>query len=133
MNRKNFFEFLRAQIAAFIGTLIDYSIFFLLKDLADIWYIYANIVGASMGAISNFLIGRYWAFKVPYGAVKEQASKYMLVSLGSLLLNTTGIYVLTEWTQLNATLSKVIIGIIVAISFNYVLQKHFVFKKSPTP
>jgi len=133
LNKKNFLEFLRAQFAAFVGTLIDYSIFFILKDLVGVWYIYANIVGASAGAISNFLLGRYWAFNVQNEVVSKQASKYFLVSLGSLLLNTSGIYMLTEWLQLDPFVSKIIVGILVAFSFNFLLQKHFVFKKSSTP
>ena len=130
MNKKSFFAFLRARIAALIGTSIDDSLFFGLKELAGVWYIYANIVGAIMGAISNYLLGRYWAFNEQTEEVHKQAGKYFLVSFGSLLLNTSGLYMLTEWTQLNANLSKVIVGILVAVCFNFLLQKHFVFKKS---
>jgi len=128
LSKKNFLEFLRAQVAAFIGTAIDYTLFIVLKDLAGFWYIYANIIGASAGAVSNFLLGRYWAFNVQNEVVSKQAGKYFLVSLGSLLLNTSGIFALTEWLHLNPIASKVIISIIVAICFNFVLQKHFVFK-----
>lgn len=129
MSKEDLFEFFRAQIAAFIGTAIDYTLFIILKEFVGIWYIYANIIGAIIGAISNFLLGRYWAFNVQSEVASKQAGKYFLVALGSLLLNTSGIFMLTEWVQLDPILSKVIIGLLVAICFNFVLQKNFVFKK----
>lgn len=122
-------EFSKASIAAFIGTAVDYVIFFVLKDLFGIWYVYANIVGAAFGAITNFLLGRYWAFEAKTDKITHQAFRYALVSTGSLLLNTAGLYLLTEYTPLNSTISKIIVGILVAVTYNYLMQKYFVFRK----
>ena len=116
-------------MAAFIGTAVDYAIFFILKDLFGIWYVYANIVGATFGAITNFLLGRYWAFDSKTDKITHQAFRYALVSTGSLLLNTAGLYLLTEYTALSSTISKVIAGILVAVTYNYLMQKYFVFRK----
>ncbi len=116
-------------MAAFLGTAVDYAIFFILKDVFDIWYVYANIVGATFGAITNFLLGRYWAFDSKTDKITHQAFRYALVSAGSLLLNTAGLYLLTEYTALNSTISKVIAGILVAVTYNYLMQKYFVFRK----
>ncbi len=108
---------------------MDYFIFIVLKDLLGVWYVYANIVGATFGAITNFLLGRYWAFESKADKITHQAFRYALVSTGSLILNTTGLYLLTEFTPLNAITAKVIIGILVAVTYNYLMQKYFVFKK----
>lgn len=133
LSKKNIYEFLRAQIAAFIGTALDYSLFLVLTELVGVWYVYANIASASLGAITNFLLGRYWAFNNQEEQVSKQIGKYALVSFGSLVLNTSGIYALTEWGGFNEKIAKVIVGIVVAICFNFMLQKHFVFKKTSPP
>jgi len=122
-------EFSKASIAAFLGTVVDYLTFFGLTKLFGLWYIYAQIVGAFFGAITNFLLGRYWAFQAKEDNIKHQAIRYALVSTGSLILNTTGLYLLAEYTPLNPDISKVVIGIIVAVTYNYLMQKYFVFRK----
>lgn len=121
-------EFLRSQVAAFISTCIDYITVISLTELAGLWYIYSNVVGALLGAITNFSLGRHWTFKAQEGAVGQQAFKYALVSIGSVCLNTFGLYALKEWGNVNYIVAKVIVGILIAVCFNYVLQKHFVFK-----
>ncbi len=121
-------EFLRSQVAAFISTCIDYLTVIMLTELAGLWYIYSNVIGALLGAITNFSLGRHWTFKAQEGAVGNQAFKYALVSIGSVFLNTFGLYALKEWGNINYIIAKVVVGLLIAVCFNYVLQKHFVFK-----
>ncbi len=82
-----------------------------------------------MGAITNFLLGRYWAFDSSEDDIKYQAGRYGIVSAGSLCLNTAGLYLLTEFTSLESLPAKVIVGILVAVTYNYLMQKYFVFRK----
>ncbi len=103
--------------------------FFLLLHLVGVWYVYAQIIGAVFGAITNFLLGRYWAFHSKEDKISNQAFRYAIVSTGSLILNTVGLYVLTEYTPLAPEPSKVIVGILVAVTYNYLMQKKFVFRK----
>jgi len=108
---------------------VDYIAFIGLTQFLGVWYVYANIAGATFGAITNFLLGRYWAFESREDKIAHQAFRYALVSTGSLILNTTGLYLLTELTPLNPIPAKVLIGIIVAVTYNYLMQKYFVFRK----
>ncbi len=128
LDKSNTTEFLRSQVAAFISTCVDYITVISLTELVGLWYIYSNVVGAALGAITNFTLGRHWTFKAQEGAIGNQAFKYALVSLGSVGLNTLGLYTLKEWGNVNYILAKIVIGILIAVCFNYVLQKHFVFR-----
>ncbi|MEM1124621.1 MAG: GtrA family protein, partial [Bacteroidota bacterium] len=85
-------EFAKAQVAAFIGTAVDYMTVILLTEWVGLWYVYSNTVGAACGAVTNFLLGRNWAFEAMDGVFLHQALRYALVSFGSLLLNTAGVY-----------------------------------------
>lgn len=123
-------EFLRAQVAAFAGTAADYLATFILKDLLSVWYVVATGCGALVGAIVNFVMGRQWAFKATEGKVGGQAFRYALVSFGSLILNTGGVY---AWVELTSEAwvypAKVVVGLLVGITWNFFMQKYFVYKK----
>lgn len=135
MNVKSFiFSFLKFQAAAIIATGFDFSVYytlehgFNLEQIFDKPYVFAAIVSAISGAIVNFIILKYWAAKPSQKKLIHQAGKYILVSAGSLLLNVSLIYLITEFFHISSDISKVIAAIIVAVSYNFILQKYFVFK-----
>ncbi len=121
-------EFLSAQVAAFIGTAVDFGVMIFLTELIGVWYVISNAIGAICGAITNFFLGRNWVFLSKERKISHQAFRYFLVATGSMILNTLGVYLLTEFTSLNYIFSKVIVAILIAFTFNFLLQKYFVFK-----
>lgn len=123
------FSFFRYQIAAIIATGIDFGVYFLLKDGFHVWYVVATAVGAFSGAVVNFIICRNWAFAAKETKITLQASKYIIVSAGSLLLNTLLVFVFTNYFLLHENYSRVITAIFVAVTYNFLLQKYFVFKR----
>lgn len=120
--------FFSAQIAAFIGTAVDFITVILLTELLGIWYVTSNAIGAAFGAITNFLLGRYWVFSSTEKKIYNQAFRYFLVAMGSLILNTLGVYLLTEYTSLHYIVSKIIVAVLIAFTYNFILQKNFVYK-----
>lgn len=120
--------FIWAQAAAFIGTVVDFIIVYVLTEWAGLWYVASNAIGATCGAITNFLLGRYWVFISTESKIHHQAFRYALVSAGSVILNTLGVYLLTEFTSLHYMYSKVIVAVFIAFFYNFVLQKNFVYK-----
>ena len=129
MSKSFIISFFRYQIAAIIATTVDFGIYFILKYANDSWYLLATFLGALSGAIVNFLICRYWAFAATNKAIITQATRYIIVSAGSLILNTTFVYLITEFLNCQSDFSKVLASLIVAISYNFLLQKYFVFKQ----
>lgn len=129
MNKKSGTEeFLTAQFAAFIGTAIDFGVVIFLTEIIGTWYVISNAIGATFGAITNFFLGRNWVFNSTNNKIANQAFRYCLVATGSMILNTLGVYLLTEFTALNYIYSKIIVAILIAFTFNFLLQKYFVFK-----
>lgn len=121
-------SFFKFQSAAIIATAIDFSILIFLTEFFDIWYVYSTVLGAGAGAVVNFNLCRYWAFTNAQNKFKHQVYRYAMISLGSLLFNSTFVFILTETIHINYTISKVIAAAVIAIFYNYTLQKYFVFK-----
>ena len=119
--------FSRAQISAFAATIADFGTLTLFVEVLHGFYPYGVALGAFMGAITNFIINRHWAFEAHEKPLPGQILRYAMVSSGSLLLNTFGVYLVTERFGLYYLASKVIIAFSVGIFFNYPLQRHFVY------
>jgi putative flippase GtrA len=54
--------------------------------------------------------------------------RYLLVSGGSLVLNTLGVVLWTETFQLHYVQSKVLTAVLVGVLFNYPLHRDFVYR-----
>jgi len=121
--------YLKAQATAIIASSIDFLIYTLFVEAFNATYVPANLAGNICGAIMNFFLARTWAFDAENGKVSSQIFRYIIVWIGFLLLSAGGIYFLTHFTKLNHFLAKTITSIFLGLTYNYFMQKLFVFAK----
>ncbi|GGE65450.1 putative flippase GtrA [Pedobacter psychrotolerans] len=120
-------RYLKAQASSLMASLADFAVTLAAVKLLGLWYLAGSITGTIVGGMINFYINRNWVFNANTKALKWQVLKYILVWLGNLALVTTGVYLLTNFYHLNYMRSKVLVSIIVGISYNYIMQKQFIF------
>ncbi len=129
---RSVFVFAKAQVSAFTGGLVDYSVMIMCTELLHIHYTISIAIGGIIGAIVNFSVNRYWTFsankasQLPAGS---QLVRFVFVVAGSIALKSSGTYLLTTWLKLDYKITRLMIDLIVSLGFNYVLQKYWVFKK----
>jgi putative flippase GtrA len=121
--------YLKAQASAIIGSLIDFLITILLVEVLGVWYVAGNLVGNIAGAVTQFIIARNWAFQAENGKISAQVIKYILVWVGNLALSAAGIYFFTHYIKCNYIISKTITSVLLGLTYNYIMQKKFVFAK----
>ena len=137
--RHSLFMFLRAQLSAQFATLADFILTYVCFEWLGIYYVLATSIGAITGGIINCVINYKWAFATKDCQFKWVFFKYILVWIGSFILNVGGVYLLVEFMQNNTHLwerasgfyliiAKVIVSIIVSVVWNYVLHRYFVFQ-----
>jgi putative flippase GtrA len=120
--------FAKAQIASLAASIVDYWCTVIGVELVGLWYVWASALGTIIGGITNFSLGRNWVFRQKERARHRQMIKYLVVWMGYLLLTTCGVFLLTHYTHLNYIFSKVSVSLVMAVSYNYPLQKKFVFR-----
>ncbi|MBO9564946.1 MAG: GtrA family protein [Niastella sp.] len=122
--------FLKANMASLVASLSDFLMTVLLVQLCRADVVPAAVAGTITGGIVNFLIGRHWVFGAGDERAVRQLWKYALVWTGNLLLNTGGVYLLASCAGVHYAVSKVITSLLVALLYNYPLQKNFVFSNN---
>lgn len=130
--KKSVFKFAKAQISAFIGGITDYAVMIVCTEWLHIHYTISIVISGLIGAVVNFSINRFWAFRDNQSEqtpITSQLGKFLLMLAGSIGLKALGTYLLTQGLHLDYRISRIIIDIVVSLGFNFILQNFWVFKK----
>lgn len=122
------YTFLKAQLASFLSSLSDYCSTVVAVELFGFWYLWGSSLGTITGGLVNFAIGRNWVFRSGQGQALTQMTRYVLVWGGYLILASSGVYLFTHFLHINYLVSKATVTLMLGFSYNYPLQKSFVFK-----
>lgn len=121
--------FIKAQAASLIASIIDFLSTVLLVEVMGWPKVVSGATGTTIGGITNFMLGRHWVFNAPNKRkMHHQAIKYLLVWMGNFVLNTGGLALMVNVFNANYIFSKVLVSLTVGFTYNYLLQKRFVFK-----
>ncbi len=118
----------KAQVSALIATVVDFGVTYVGVEWCTLHYVVSVASGALSGAVTNFLLNRYWTFESVEKSILTQGTRYFLVAAGSLLINTLGVYLLTELMSLHYLISKLAVSIAVSLFYNYPLHRGFVYE-----
>lgn len=134
-NRFKVYSFAKAQLSAFTGGLVDYAAMLICTELFKIHYTLSIAIGGILGAVINFTLNRFWTFTPTSGAfqipLRRQLLRFIPVVFGSILLKSSGTFLVTSFTKVDYKISRLIVEILVSLGFNYLLQKRWVFKQKP--
>ncbi len=122
--------FLRHQAGAIFVTALDFGTMSLLVQALGTSAVFGTVVGAALGGVTNFVLGRRWIFAAAgagEASAHGQALRYALVSGASLGLNAAGEYILHDRLGLQFQVARAIIAALVSVAWNFPMHRHFVF------
>ncbi|MBQ8158384.1 MAG: GtrA family protein [Prevotella sp.] len=119
--------FCKAELSAQVATMTDFLVTVLLAEGCGLWYVWASLAGSVAGGVLNCCINYRWVFDA-HGTKRSIALRYLLVWGVSIALNTLGTYAATELSGQHFILGKALVAVIVAVGWNYTMQRRFVYK-----
>lgn len=112
----------RLEIAKFclvggISVLIGYIILYVLTEYVSFWYLASSIIAFFVSNTISFMLQKFWTFKdTERKNIYKKFVLYMIVTIVYFLINTAGIYTITEYFHIYYILSQIIMTIILSIS-----------------
>lgn len=120
--------FSKAQAASLVASCVDFLVTWLLVRQLMAPPVAGSVTGTICGGVTHFLISRNWAFSAQEKKWTGQLTRYALVWIGNLILNASGVWLLYHIAGWNVWPAKIVTAIGIAVFYNYVLQKRYVFK-----
>ena len=131
--RHEIWTFAKAEASASASSAVDFGLAIGLTTSGLLTYGYANIIGVICGGLTNFTLNSRLVFAHTGRGVKALALRYLMVWIGSMMLNGGGTNLITAILGAHYfIIVKCAVAVVVAFCFNYPLQRNFVFKKKTT-
>lgn len=119
----------RHQVGAIVATAVDFGAMIATVEWLRLSPVAATALGATLGAISNFALGRAWVFRRHRGNWTDQALRYAFVSGASAGWNTLGEHLLHDLGHLQYVLARTLVALAVSLAWNFPMQRRFVFRE----
>ena len=119
----------RHQLGSAVATSLDFATMIALVEGLGLSPVAGTAIGASVGAVTSFSLGRAWIFRRHSGHWAAQAVRYALVSAASAGWNTLGEHVLYDLARLQYVVARVVVSVAVGLLWNFPMQRRFVFRE----
>jgi putative flippase GtrA len=119
----------RHQVGSLVATAVDFGTMILCVEALGVSAVAGTALGASLGGVTNFALGRTWIFRNHSGRLGGQALRYAVVSAAGAGWNALGEHVVHDRAHIQYILARALVSIVVSLLWNYPMQREFVFKE----
>jgi len=126
LTKELLFKFLKFGIVGFSGVFVDFGFTYFGKEIARIQKYVANAIGFTIAASSNYFLNRWWTFHSNNPDIGTEYSRFLIISLIGLGINTLVIWLLVDRYNKKFYISKLFaIGVVTV--WNFTLNLIFTF------
>lgn len=134
-------QFIKFSVVGVLNTLVDFAVLNLLMWLTNIykgsWMILLNAISFTCAVLNSYLWNKYWTFgEKSKEKIAQEFSKFFLISVVGIILNTAIVYSVTTYippffglsAEPWANLAKVL-ATIISMCWNFIGYKFWAFKR----
>lgn len=119
-------KFLKFGAVGISGIFVDFGITYLCKEIIRIQKYISNAIGFTVAASSNYILNRVWTFESHDPGIALEYTKFILVSVIGLGINTLVLWFLVSKLKWHFYFSKLIaIGVVTV--WNFLANLFFTF------
>ena len=126
LNGETLLKFMKFGAVGISGLFVDFGITFLCKEIIKIPKYISNAIGFTMAASTNYLLNRIWTFQSQDPGIALEFSRFFIVSLIGLGINTLILWLLVSKFKMNFYLSK-LFAIAVVMIWNFLANLLYTF------
>jgi putative flippase GtrA len=119
-------KFIKFCIVGFSGVFVDFGITYFCKEVLKFQKYFANAIGFSIAATTNYILNRTWTFHSHNPQVVMEFSRFFIIALIGLGINSAIIWLMNGKFKVNFYLSKLVATVIVT-GWNFLINAYFTF------
>ena len=120
-------KFIKFGAVGISGIAVDFGVTYLCKEILKIQKYVANAIGFTTAASTNYILNRIWTFHSTDPAIFLQYSKFLIISIVGLGINTLVLWILVSRYKKHFYLSK-LFAVAVVMIWNFLANYFFTFR-----
>jgi putative flippase GtrA len=113
-----FRKFIKFCVVGGTGVLVDFGLTYTFKEKVKLNKYVANTIGFTVAASTNYILNRIWTFNSHNPHIMMEYSKFIIIALLGLGINTLVLWFFVSRVKFNFYLSKLIaIGVVTVWNF----------------
>lgn len=120
------FKFVKFCLVGFSGLFVDFGITFFLKEICKVQKYVSNAIGFTIAATTNYFLNRIWTFNSHNPQIAVEFSRFFIIALIGLGINSAIIWMMNGKFKVNFYLSKLVATLIVTL-WNFLINAYFTF------
>jgi len=122
------YKFLKFGVVGASGVVVDFGYTYISKEIIKIQKYVANAIGFTLAATSNYFLNRWWTFHSHNPHIGVEYSKFLVISILGLGINSFVIWILVSKYNKNFYISK-LFAIGVVTLWNFIFNMVFTFAR----
>ena len=119
-------KFIKFCLVGFSGVFVDFGITYLFKEVLKVQKFVANAIGFTTAATTNYILNRIWTFESKNPHVVLEFTRFFIIAMIGLGINSAIIWLMNEKFKVNFYLSKLVATIIVT-AWNFLINAYYTF------
>ena len=119
-------KFIKFCMVGFSGVFVDFGITYFFKEVIKLQKYAANAIGFTVAATTNYVLNRTWTFHSQNPHVVMEFSRFFIIALIGLGINSAIIWLMNGKFKVNFYLSKLVATVIVT-GWNFLINAYFTF------
>jgi len=119
-------KFVKFCMVGFSGIFVDFGFTYFFKEVVKLQKYVANAIGFTVAASTNYFLNRVWTFHSQNPHVAQEFSRFFLIALIGLAINSAIIWLMNGKFKVNFYLSKLVATVIVTL-WNFMINAYFTF------
>ena len=119
-------KFVKFCLVGFSGVFVDFGMTYFFKEVVKLQKYVANAIGFTVAATTNYMLNRVWTFQSQNPHIAQEFSRFFLIALIGLAINSAIIWLMNEKMKVNFYLSKLVATGIVTL-WNFLINAYFTF------
>jgi putative flippase GtrA len=119
-------KFVKFCMVGFSGIFVDFGFTYFFKEVVKLQKYLANAIGFTVAATSNYFLNRVWTFQSQNPHIAMEFSRFFLIALIGLAINSAIIWLMNGKFKVNFYLSKLVATVIVTL-WNFLINAYFTF------
>ena len=121
-----FLKFIKFCLVGFSGIFVDFGTTYFFKEVLKVQKYVANAIGFTLAATTNYFLNRIWTFNSHNPQIVKEFSRFFIIALIGLGINSAIIWLLNGKFKINFYLSKLVATVIVTL-WNFLINAYFTF------